>query len=151
MKPSNLSAKQVEAIAMRHAELEAECDFEPLMETLIDEPVFEFHPPGGALIGGHTLRRYYRRFLDEFMPLVEGTAMLGATCNEDAAVHEYQLRLRVDGELQYHQVVAVLYASGDRLGGERLYGSEPLLRLMLGPMIDELVPIDGPTQFEKEL
>ena len=151
MKPSQLTAEQVEALAMRHGELEAECDFEPLMATLIDEPIFEFHPPGGALIGGDTLRRYYRRFLDEFMPLVESTAMLGATASEDAAVHEYQICLRVDGELQYHQVVAVLYASGDLLGGERLYGSEALLKLMLGPMIAELKPIDGPTQFEKEV
>jgi hypothetical protein len=38
-----------------------------------------------------------------------------------------------------------IYASGDKLGGERLYGSAGLMDLMLGPFVDELVPIEGRT------
>ena len=40
-----------------------------------------------------------------------------------------------------------IYASGDRLGGERLYGSARLMDLMLGPFMEELVPIEAATQW----
>jgi hypothetical protein len=147
MKPSVLSASQVAALTRRHAELEQAGDYEPLLATLVDEPIFEFHPPGGQLIGGDTLRRYYTRFLAEFMPLVEETVMIGEWANERACVHEYQLRLRIDGELENHHLMGSIYASGDRLGGERLYGSARLMDLMLGPFVEELVPIEGRTQW----
>jgi hypothetical protein len=111
------------------------------MATMIAEPVFEFHPPGARLVGGARIRRHYEQFLKRFMPLVEGTTSLGEWVNESASVQEYVIHMRVDGRREDHGVVAVLYASGDRLGGERLYGSERLLRLMLGPMESELEPL----------
>ena len=109
MQPSALSAAEVTALTRRHAELELAGDYEPLLATLVDEPVFEFHPPGGQLIGGDTLRRYYTRFLAEFMPLVEETILIGEWANDAACVHEYQLRLRVDGKLENHQLVGSVY------------------------------------------
>ena len=147
MKPSALTAPQVAALTRRHAELELEGDYEPLLATLVDEPIFEFHPPGGQLCGGETLRRYYTRFLAEFMPLVEETVFINEWSNDAACVHEYQLRLRIDGVLENHQLMGSIYASGDRLGGERLYGSARLMDLMLGPFVDELVPIEGRSQW----
>ena len=148
MKPSNLTADEVTALTRLHAELELAGDYEPLLATLVDEPVFEFHPPGGQLIGGDTLRRYYTRFLAEFMPLVEDTILIGEWATAAACVHEYQLILRVDGKLEHHQLIGSIYASGDKLGGERLYGSAPLMDYMLGPFADELVPIESRTQWE---
>ena len=147
MKPSSLSAEQVAALTRRHAELELAGDYEPLLATLVAEPIFEFHPPGGQLVGGETLRRYYTRFLAEFMPLVEETLLIGEWATELACVHEYQLGLRIDGKLERHQLMGSIYASGDRLGGERLYGSSRLMDLMLGPFVDELVPIEAPTRW----
>ena len=147
MKPSSLSADEVAALTRLHAELELAGDYEPLLATLVDEPIFEFHPPGGQLIGGETLRRYYTRFLAEFMPLVEETILIGEWATSAACVHEYQLVLRVDGKLEPHQLMGSIYASGDRLGGERLYGSARLMDLMLGPFRDELRPIEGRTQW----
>jgi hypothetical protein len=147
MKPSSLTADEVAALTRRHAELELAGDYDPLLATLVDEPVFEFHPPGGQLIGGETLRRYYTRFLAEFMPLVEETILIGEWATSTACVHEYQLVLRVDGKLERHQLMGSIYASGDRLGGERLYGSAGLMDLMLGPFADELVPIEDRTQW----
>jgi len=147
MEPSRLSADAVRKLTRLHAELEIAGDYEPLLATLVAEPVFEFHPPGGQLIGGETLRRYYTRFLAEFMPLVEETILIGEWANEIACVHEYQLRLRVDGVLENHQLMGSIYASGDRLGGERLYGSARLMDLMLGPFERELVPVEGVTRW----
>ncbi len=147
MKPSTMNAEQMSAITRLHAELEQAGDYEPLLATLVDEPIFEFHPPGGQLIGGDTLRRYYVDFLANFMPLVEETILINEWSNSDACVHEYQLRLRIDGVLENHQLMGSIYGSGDKIGGERLYGSARLADLMLGKFKDELVPIEGPTQW----
>ena len=145
MKPSTMTKGEMAAITRLHAELEQNGDYDPLIATLVDEPIFEFHPPGGQLIGGDTLRRYYVRFLEEFMPLVEETHLMGEWSNDSACINEYQLRLRIDGALENHQLIGSIYGSGDKIGGERLYGSAPLMDHMLGPLAKELVPIEGVT------
>ncbi len=150
MKPSTMTADEMAAITRLHAELEQNGEYDPLLETLVDEPIFEFHPPGGQLIGGDTLRRYYTAFLRDFMPLVEETILIGEWASSVACVHEYQLRLRIDGELENHQLMGSIYGSGDRIGGERLYGSAKLMDLMLGEFKSELVAIDGPTRWALE-
>ena len=147
MKPSEMNAQEMAAITRLHAELEQRCDYDPLLETLVEEPIFEFHPPGGQLIGGDCLRRYYVRFLEEFMPLVEETILIGEWATEQACVHEYQLRVRVNGAVENHQLMGSIYGSGKKIGGERLYGSAGLMDLMLGPFVEELTPINGVTQW----
>ncbi|MBW2426753.1 MAG: nuclear transport factor 2 family protein [Deltaproteobacteria bacterium] len=151
MKPSSMTTEQMRAIARLHAEVEQRGDLEPLLETLVDEPIFEFHPPGGQLIGGETLRRFYTAFLRDFMPLVAETVLLGEWADGDGCVHEYQIRLRIDGRLENHQLTGTIYGSGDRIGGERLYGSPKLLDLMLGDFKRELQPIEGRSQWMKDV
>jgi hypothetical protein len=130
--PSELSAGEVLSLAREHAECEQTGELERLMRTMVEEPLFEFHPPGRCLRGGARIRRHYEQFLARFMPRVEAAELRGEWFNETATVHEYVLRLRIDGALEPEGVTAVLYASGKRLGGERIYGSERLIRLMLG-------------------
>jgi hypothetical protein len=150
MKPSTMTTEEMRAITQLHAELELNGEYEPLIETLSEQPIFEYHPPGGQLIGGETLRRFYTAFLKNFMPLVEETILIGEWASPDACVHEYQLRLRIDGELENHQLMGTIYGSGDRIGGERLYGGGRLMDLMLGDFKSELVPIEGRTQWAIE-
>ena len=76
MKPSTMTTKEMRDITRLHAELEQAGDYDPLLETLVDEPIFEFHPPGGQLIGGQTVRDYCVLFLRDFMPLVEETNLI---------------------------------------------------------------------------
>jgi len=151
MKPSTMTTEEMTALARLHAEIEQAGDLEPLLDTLVDEPIFEFHPPGGQLIGGDTLRRYYIAFLRDFMPLVAETVMIGEWTGPEACVHEYQIRLRIDGKLENHQLMGTIYGSGDRMGGERLYGSAKLIDLMLGDFKKELVPIEGRSQWMKDV
>lgn len=145
MQPSTMTTDEMQSLARRHAALEQERDLEPLLETLVADPVFEFHPPGGRLSGGDTLRRYYVAFLRDFMPLVEETHLIGEWAGPDACLHEYQVCVRADGVVEPHQLVGVIFGSGDRIGGERLYGSDRLIRLMLGSFQSELTPIEGRT------
>ncbi|MCH2170192.1 nuclear transport factor 2 family protein [Myxococcota bacterium] len=148
-KPCQLTPDQVLELAQLHSELESSRDLEPLLATLDDEPVFEFHPPGATLSGMDRLRRYYQHFLNDFMPTIEETYLMGEWSGPDAVTFEYQLRLRVGGQLEDHQLVSVMFVCGDRLGGERLYGDERLLKLMLGPLFAELEPITGPTRWAR--
>ena len=97
MKPSSMTSEQMAAITRLHAELEQQGDYDPLLATLVDEPIFEFHPPGGQLIGGETLRRYYVRFLAEFMPLVEETILIGEWSDERGAASGARETARVIG------------------------------------------------------
>jgi hypothetical protein len=150
MKPSTMTTEEMRSITRLHAELEQAGEYDPLIETLVDEPIFEFHPPGGQLTGGQMLRDYYVAFLRDFMPLCEETILIGEWASPQACVHEYQLRLRIDGKLENHQLMGSIYGSGDRIGGERLYGSAGLMDLMLGDFKSKLVPIEGPTQWALE-
>ena len=88
-------------LGTRHARLEAEKQLDALMDTLIENPVYEFYPLRLTMHGGDTVRRYYQQFMDDFMNKI----------------------------------------SGYRLGGERIYGSERLIRLMTGTLFDELSPM----------
>ncbi len=141
LQPSVLDVDEVAKVALEHADAERDRQLEPLMATMVKDPLFEFHPPGSCLYGGDTIRRYYVQFLAKFMPLVEDATRLGEWVNTSAAVHEYSIDVRVGGAVERHHLTSVLYVSGDRLGGERLYGSGRLLRLMLDEMFDELQPL----------
>ena len=150
MQRSEMTTAQMLDVAHRHGALEETGDLEPLLATLAPEPIFEFHPPGGQLIGAENLRDYYVDFIQEFMPLVEETFLLGEWADPRAVVVEYQIVLRVDGVREYHQLTASMYGAGDKLGGERLYGSPKLLDLMLGKSKQRLVPIQGVTSFRAD-
>jgi hypothetical protein len=131
------------ALGHRHAELEGTGELEPLMATLVPEPYYEFHPIGLCMRGGDVVRRYYEQFFEHFAPLQHDGRMLGEWVNETAMVQEYELTLNIDGALEIHNVVGVLFADAEAglLGGERVYASEAFLRRMTGSIFDELEPI----------
>ena len=59
--------KDMLELARRHAKLEEDRDLDPLMETLVDEPHYEFHPVGLRMTGGDRVRRYYAQFFDDLL------------------------------------------------------------------------------------
>lgn len=134
-------AARMLALGRLHARLEEERDLDAVMATLVAEPVYEFHPLGMKLRGGERTRRYYWQFFDDFMQRIEGHRLLDEWVNERSVVQEYDITLRVDGVAETHRVVGVLFAEGELLGGERIYGGERVLRLMIGSLFDELEPI----------
>jgi hypothetical protein len=94
------------------------------------------------MIGGDRVRRYYAQFFENFMESVVGYALLAEWVNEHSVVQEYDIEVEVDGQRETHRVIGILFAQGELLGGERVYGSERIVRLMLGDLFDELEPID---------
>jgi hypothetical protein len=136
-----LSAEEVEELARTHAEYEDGGDIDALMGTLVEDPVYEYHPLRVQLRGASAVRRYYERVRREYTPLVKDATLVELIAGPSAAVIEYAIRLDLDGGLVHDRLVAVMPVQGHRFGGERIYSSERVLRLLLGEMQDEAEPI----------
>ncbi|HIM00163.1 MAG TPA: hypothetical protein EYG46_04095 [Myxococcales bacterium] len=136
-----MDEKQMLDLATRHAQYEAEQKIGPLMETLVPEPEYGFYPAKLRMHGGDLCKRYYEQFFTDFMSKVRGHKLLNEWVSHDSVAQEYDITLRVDGELETHRVLGILFAEGDRLGGERIYASERAIRLMAGCVFDEFKPL----------
>ncbi|MBW2271204.1 MAG: hypothetical protein JRH16_21850 [Deltaproteobacteria bacterium] len=132
---------QVLAVGTNHAQVETACELDNTMATLVPDPVYEFFPVGLRMRGTDAVRRYYENLMKNFLPNVESAEVIDEWCNENSLNQEYDVRVRVDGKLERHRVLGILVVEGDLLSGERIYGSERALRLMLGDVYDELEPI----------
>ena len=135
------TAQDMLELGRRHAEAEARADLEATLETMVAEPRYEFHPAGLGLAGGENVRRYYSQFFERFLPRTRHYRLLEEWVNETSLAQEYEIGLEVDDAVRSYRVIGVLYAVGDRLGGERIYASEDFLRQMAGPLFAELKPL----------
>ena len=125
----------------RHARLESERCLEELMETLVPEPTYEFPTLGLQLRGGERIRRYYIQFFEDYMSRITGGRHLGQWADERAFVLETDIDVSAEKGPEVQRVISVLYAEGDRLGGERIYASERVIRMMAGKMFEEFEPL----------
>jgi hypothetical protein len=140
------SAKDMLELGHLHADLEARRELGPLMETLVESPSYEFHPLGLGMRGGDRVRRYYEQFFDDFMTKIVGYELREEWANETSVAQEYDITVDVpSGGPETHRVVGILFAKetpgGTLLGGERIYAGERIVRLMAGPIFDELQPL----------
>ncbi len=46
--------------------------------------------------------------------------------------------------------MSILYVKVDRLGGERIYASDHVVRMMVGEMFDELEPCDAHVPVDRD-
>lgn len=130
-------------LGTRHARVEAQKNLDALMETMVAEPVYEFYPVGRMLRGGEKVRRYYQQFMDNFMNTIVDYELVEEWVNETSVIQEYNITVEIDGVRETHRTVGILYAKGELLGGERIYGSERMIRQFAGDMYDELEPLDA--------
>ena len=94
---SDWSVEKMLEIGRLHARLEAERRLEPLMDTLVPDAVYEFHPVGLTLQGSANVRRYYEQLLGRFMTWVRGYELLDEWANDHSVAQEYDIQLQVDG------------------------------------------------------
>ncbi len=135
------NAQKMLELGVRHATLEAELDLEGTLATLIEAPTYEFFPVGLGFSGADPVRRYYVNLFENFMPLRESYRLVAEWVSETSVAQEYEIRLRVGGSVESHRVIGILMADGALLGGERVYASERMIRLMVGDLFQELRPI----------
>jgi hypothetical protein len=134
--------EKMAALGRLHAELEANGPLEPLLSTLAPDPVYEFHPLRRCMRGDDRVRRFYEQFFARFLSLRHGFELVAEWVGLDSVAQEYDISLRVDGAIEHFRVLGILYARGDKLGGERVYASERFIRLLTGPLFDELEPLE---------
>lgn len=137
---SDDAVERMARLGARHAELEADGNLEPLLETLVADPVYEFHPLRRRMRGAATVRAFYTQFIERFLPLRERYALVGEWVDATAVVQEYDIALRVDGGVEEFRVLGILLGDGERLVGERVYASERFVRLMTGAIFESLEP-----------
>ncbi len=135
------TVESVIELGRRHVRLESERQLEPLMQTMVAEPLYEFHTLGLRLQGGESVRRYYRQFFEDYMSKVTGGRRLGWWASESAYVLETEIHVSTPRGPERQRVIAVLFAEGNRLGGERVYAAEGTVRMMAGRMFEELEAI----------
>ena len=70
-KSSDWTAQRMYELGTRHAELEARGKLDELMATLVEDPVYEFHPAGLRMTGRDRVRRYYAQFIEQCGVLCE--------------------------------------------------------------------------------
>lgn len=127
-------------LGTRHARLEAEQDLEGTMATLVEDPVYEFHPIGLRMRGRPLVRRYYEELFAGFVVHARSLVLIDEWVNANSLAQEYEVTVEIEGKPETHRIIGVLVREGALLGGERVFASERCLRLMLGDVFDELEP-----------
>ena len=137
-----MNKDQLLALASERVQAVTRGDLDAIMATLSPEPIFDLYPLGLRLSGYQNVRRYYEWTIHHFNTRVTPT-LVGAYVAETDIAWEFDLLYRPQqGPSELFRVLAVVPAAGDRLAGERLFGSERCLRLMLGEEAwGKLVPI----------
>lgn len=132
------TVEDMAALGQLHVTHEVAQDMESLMATLVAEPVYEFYPLGKKLVGNGLVRLYYKHFNASVLDRMRSMKTFDEWTSLDSSAMEVEMLLDIDGEVQAHRVLGVLYRDGVLLGGERIYAAEPTIRLMLGPLFSEL-------------
>ena len=137
--PDSTRRDAVYDLGTRHAAVESAGDLEATMATLVAEPEYEFLPMGWTMSGSDMVRRYYRPLMSSFIPSPHDFELIDKWVSEASVAQEYRIDVEVDGAVESHRVVGILWVDGDLLGGERIYASERCARLMAGDdLIDEI-------------
>lgn len=128
--------------AFKHAEAEGAGDMANTLGTLEAEPVYELFPVGRKMVGMENARRYYEHFFAEVRPRIAGYSLLAEWVGDDGVIQEYSLTYRYDaGPIRNFRIVGILTFGETKLSGERLYADEELLKIMFGPIWDEMLPV----------
>lgn len=130
------------AVARRHSEVETAGDLEATMGTLDDDPCYEFWPLGVELRGRDAVRRYYEHLIAEFLPRVASYEVRSQWVTDVGVGQEYKLYLDGPDGPARHDIIGILaFGTPGRLSGERIWGSDELLKTMVGPALDETTPL----------
>lgn len=130
------------AVAHAHAAAEGVGDLGTTMATLVDEPVYELQPMGVAFRGADAARDYYDHFFSTFQPLISGFSLLSEWVTDEGVGQEYELVVNgPDGPVAHHIIGILVFGDDGKLAGERLYASDELFRVMVGPVLDRAEPL----------
>jgi hypothetical protein len=130
------------AVARAHAEAEGNGDMEGTMNTLGPDPVYELLPIGRMLRGRDNARAYYEHFFANFAGRIAGYTMRAEWVTDEGLGQEYQVFIDESGGRRRFDIVGILLFGDDGLlAGERIYASDELFAMMVGPLMDRTEPV----------
>ncbi len=130
------------ATARAHAQAEGDGDMEGTMNTLGADPVYELLPIGRIFRGRDAARAYYEHFFANFAPRIAGYTMRAEWVTDEGLGQEYQVFIdEPEGRRRFDIIGILLFGEGGTLAGERLYASDELFGMMVGPVLERSEPV----------
>ncbi len=131
------------AVAHAHAAAEGSGDLAGTLATLVENPRFELLPIGVVLEGASLIQAYYEHFFAHFQQRVAGYSLRSEWITDEGLGQEYQIQFKTAaGQRRFDVIGILLFGDDSRLAGERIYASEELFRLMVGPVLDRGLPVN---------
>jgi hypothetical protein len=135
-----MAVDSLRALVKKHADLETNLDLEGVLATLVQHPIYEFHPDRLRLEGKEKLRQFYQDHFDYFFPLIQSQVLINESWDAHSACLEYDLYLKEPQDPnRAYRIKVVLTEKDSLLIGERFYVETELAKLMAGPSFDKFV------------
>lgn len=134
-----MTTDMMRKLVQRHADLETKLDLEGVLTTLVDNPVYEFHPDRLRLEGKENVRQFYQDHFDSFFPIIKSHVLVNECWDIHSACLEYDVYLKAPYPNRVYRIMVVLTEKDGHLMGERFYVENELARLMAGPSFDKFV------------
>jgi hypothetical protein len=133
-----MTVDKMRKLVQKHADLETKLDLEGVLATLVENPIYEFHPCRLRLQGKENVRQFYQDHFDTFFPLIKSHVSINECWDEHSACLEYDLYLKdTHDSTRAYRIMVVLTEINSLLIGERFYVEDELARLMAGPSINQ--------------
>jgi hypothetical protein len=114
------------------------------MGTLGADPVYELLPIGVVLRGRELAQQYYEHFFANFSRRIAGYSLRGEWVTDEGLGQEYQMTVNFpDGPRRFDIIGILTFGDDGLLSGERLYASDELFQIMVGPALEHAVPVGG--------
>ena len=135
-----MTVDEMHQLVQKHADLETKLDLEGVLSTLVENPVYEFHPARLRLEGKDNIRQFYRDHFDNFFPLILSHQPVNECWDSHSACLEYDLFLKPPHQPdRAYRIMVVLTEKNSLLVGERFYVENELAQLMAGPSFSKFV------------
>ena len=130
------------SVARAHAEAEGAGDMEGTMNTLGPDPVYELLPMGRLLSGRDNARAYYEHFFANFARRIAGYTLRAEWVTDEGLGQEYQVFIdEPTGRRRFDIIGILLFGEDGLLAGERIYASDELFAMMVGPLLERTEPV----------
>ena len=135
-----MAVEKMRNLVQKHADLETKLDLEGVLATLVENPIYEFHPARLRLEGKENIREFYREHFDAFFPLINSHVLINECWDEHSASMEYDLYLKPPhNPNRAYRIMVSLTEENGLLIGERFYVEDELAQLMAGKSFDKFV------------
>jgi hypothetical protein len=135
-----MTIDEMRNLVKKHADLETQLDLEGVLATLVENPVYEFHPDRLRLEGKDNIRQFYQDHFEYFFPLIKSHVLINECWDHNSACLEYDLYLKAPYPPdRAFRTTVVLTEDNSLLIGERFYVENELARLMAGPSFNKFV------------